>query len=253
MNNRALDAAWARETRAERSIISCDVFDTLLKRNHIAETNRVRLISKRAASMLAKECQVHVDPDAIWRVRSDVQHYAYRALDMTHPTGEVMFTRMIEATSTLLGLGALEAKVLARAEIAVELTQLAPNVPLLNWLKVRAAEGNKVIAISDTWHDGHTIRTLLDRVAPGNPVAAVYTSADYDATKRSGAIFPIVVAEERLPAEMFFHIGDDEVADERMARVAGFRAHRITPPRLTITLRRVNGLHARIRTSMPRR
>lgn len=253
MNTKALDAAWTRVARADPRIISCDVFDTLLKRNHIAEPNRVKLIARRAAAMLAEECGVRLEADVIWRTRIDVQHYAYRALDMTHPTGEVHFTRMMEATSTLLGLGAAEAAVLARAEVAIEQTQLAPNAPLLAWLADRAAEGNKVIAISDTWHDAPTIRALLDGVAPGNPVVTVYTSADFDATKRSGAIFPMVIAAEGRPAETFFHIGDDELADERMSQRAGLHAHRITPPGVTMMRRRLDGAHARLRISMPQR
>ncbi|MDB5701425.1 MAG: Haloacid dehalogenase domain protein hydrolase [Sphingomonadales bacterium] len=251
--NKKLDAAWKRIVRADPRIISCDVFDTLLNRNHISESSRVKLIARRAASMLEERCGVRLDADAIWRTRVDVQHYAYRALDMIHPTGEVQFTRMMEATATLLGLGAPEAAVLARAEVAVEQTQLTPNLPLLSWLTDRAAEGIKVIAISDTWHDAPTIRALLDGVAPDNPVATVYTSSDCNATKRSGAIFPMVIAAERMPAETFFHIGDDELADERMSRRAGLHAHRITPPRMVMMYRRLNGAHARLRHRMPQR
>lgn len=253
MNPKTLAMAWKAVKHASPRIISCDVFDTLLKRNHIAEANRVKLIARRAAAMLEEECGISIDPDAIRRTRIDVQNYAYRALDMTHPTGEVRFARMVEAMTALLGLGAREAAVLTRAEILVEQTQLAPNIPLIAWLKARAAQGIKIIAISDTWHDTATIRGLLDAVAPGNPVAVVYTSADCDATKRSGAIFPLVVAAEGAPASAFFHIGDDELADERMSRHAGLYAHRITPPRGVIMYRRLNGAHARLRQRMPAR
>lgn len=253
MNTKTLAIAWKQVAHADPRIISCDVFDTLLKRNHIAEANRVKLIARHAATLLAEECGVRIDSETLWRTRVDVQHYAYRALDMTHPTGEVRFTRMIEAMTALLGLGPREADVLARAEIAIEQTQLAPNTPLLAWLTQRAAEGIKIIAISDTWHGAATIQGLLDTVAPGNPVVKVYTSADCDATKRSGAIFPMVANAEHRPASAFFHIGDDELADERMSRHAGLHAHRISPPRMVIMYRRLNGAHARLRQRMPAR
>lgn len=253
MNIKNLDAAWQQAAHAAPRVISCDVFDTLLKRNHIAESSRVKLIARRAAAMLADECGVRIDADAIWRNRVDVQHYAYRALDMTHPTGEVRFARMMEALAALLGLGAAEAAVLARAEIAVEQTQLAPNVPLLAWLAQRAAAGIRIIAVSDIWHDAITIRGLLDAVAPGHPVTMVYTSADFDASKRSGAIFPMLTAAEQLPAGAFFHIGDDELADERMPRRAGLNAHRIARPGMTLLYRRLDGANARLRHRMPQR
>lgn len=253
MNVKHLDAAWRQVAHAAPRVISCDVFDTLLKRNHIAESNRVKRIATRAAAMLADECGLRIDADAIWRSRVDVQHYAYRALDMTHPTGEVRFDRMMAALAALLGLGSAEAAVLARAEIAVEQTQLAPNVPLLTWLALRAAEGIRIIAVSDIWHNAATIRDLLDAAAPGNPVAMVYTSADFDASKRSGAIFPLLTAAEGVPAGAFFHIGDDELADELMPHRAGLHAHCIARPGVTLLYRRLDGVHARLRHRMPQR
>lgn len=228
-------------------ILSCDVFDTLLQRNGIAEPNRVRRVAKRAADMLAQERGVIIDSDALWRARMDVQRYAYRALDMLHPSGEVRFAPMIEGMATVLGLGMADADVLIRAEIAVERTQLAPNVPLLDWAARCAAQGIRVIAISDTWHDAATIRQLLDAVAPRHPVAQVYTSADLDATKRSARIFSAVAAHEGAAAGEFFHIGDDELADERMPRREGWRAHRIARHKWTMLRRRVDGARARAR------
>lgn len=232
-------------------IISCDIFDTVLKRNSIAEPNRVRLIARRSAAMLQAELGVTVDAHALWQARVDVQRYAYRALDMVHPTGEVRFASMIDGMAASLGLGSTEAEVLMRAELLVERTQLAPNRQLLTWLAQRAAEGMRIIAISDTWHSATNIMALLDAVAPGHPIAAVYTSADLDATKRSAHIFPKIIAKEGIPAEAFFHIGDDALADDCMPRKLGLQTYRINRPRLTILGRRFSSLLARVRLGMP--
>jgi predicted HAD superfamily hydrolase len=228
-------------------IVSCDVFDTLLKRNAIAEPNRVALMAQRAASMLESEREIAVSPDALRRARMDVQRYAYRVLDILHPTGEVRFTQMMETMAAGLGYGPVEAAIFTRAEIAIELTQLAPNRPLLTWLRRIADDGIRVIAISDTWHDAATIGGLLAALAPGHPIAKVYTSADLDATKRSGYIFPLIAHEEGVTASEFLHMGDDTTADDVMPRAAGLRVQRIVPPRLVMFRRRVDGMRARAR------
>lgn len=234
-------------------VISCDVFDTLLRRNATAEPGRVRHVAERAAAMLLRERGLLVSKEALWRVRRNVQHLAYRALDMADPTGEVTFDALVQGMALSLGLGPAEAQVLARAEIEVERTQLTPNTSLLTWLTRRAAEGIRIIAVSDTWHTAATIRGLLDDLAKGHPVAKVYTSADLGATKRTAAIFPKVAEAEGVPASAFLHIGDDAQADERMARSAGLRPHRIFPPRLVILERRLDAARARLARKMPER
>lgn len=228
-------------------VISCDVFDTLLQRNHIAEPNRVRLIAERSAALLARDCKVAIAVNVLWRARMEVQRHAYRVLAMTNPQGEVAFAQMIDCMTTKLGLGAAEGVVLARAEIAVEQTQLKANRALMAWLGQRASEGVRIIAISDTWHDESTIDSLLAALAPGHPIAKVYTSADLKATKRSAAIFPLVAVQEGVQAGAFFHIGDDREADDLMARRAGLQVHRIQPPMMTLLARRINGISAKLR------
>jgi predicted HAD superfamily hydrolase len=237
---------------ASARIISCDVFDTLLKRNTLCEHSRVTLIARHAATMLARECSIVIAPAVLGQARNDVQRYAYRGLDMLHPDGEVKFARMMDGMATALGLGPDAARVLARAEIAVEKTQLAPNRRLLAWLKQRAGEGVPIIAISDTWHEALTITDLLNSVAPGHPVARVYTSADLDATKRSARIFALVAAREAVRPESFLHIGDDAVADVSMALRAGLQVSQVMPARSTILRRKLDGaLHRAFRRLPP--
>ncbi len=232
-------------------IISCDIFDTVLQRNAVSEANRVVLIARCAAEMLAKERGLTVEVDALRRARIDVQRYAYRAVDLLHPTGEVKFSSMMATMAASLGLDHSAAELLARAEIATEATQLCANQSLIAWLTKRAAEGIRIIAISDTWHDSATIGDLLRALAPDHPVAKVYTSADLGATKRSAAIFPAILAQEGVAAGDIVHIGDDVTADVTMPRSAGLRAHRIDRPTLAIIGRRIDGARARMRERMP--
>lgn len=232
-------------------LISCDIFDTVLWRNTVCEANRMTLMARRSADMLATERGITIGFDALRRARRDVQRYAYRAIDSLHPTGEVTFSRMMETMAASLGLGHREAELLARAEIATEMTQLSTNRNFIDWLAKCTGEGIRIIAVSDTWHDAATISQLLHALAPGHPIAKVYTSADLGATKRSGSIFPMIAAAEAVSAGSILHIGDDQTADVAMPQSVGLRAHRLDRPPLALIRRRLNGAGARMRDRMP--
>ena len=131
----------------------------------------------------------------------------------------------------LLDLDDAGVTILHEAEIAIETRQLSANRPLLDWLAGQARAGRRIIAASDTYHTASTIMLLLDTLAPGHPIAKVYTSADIDATKRSGALFHVVLRAELVRAPDMLHLGDDLTADIAMARRAGWRACQLTRPK----------------------
>jgi predicted HAD superfamily hydrolase len=227
-------------------IISCDVFDTLLHRDHRSEVRRFQDIASLASARLVVARQILREPAVIFRVRSEVQREAYRALSLRRPSGDVRFADMVDAMARMLALDDDDAGILHHAEIAVELRQLTPNRPLLGWLTEQAGFGRRVIAISDTYHPAGTIAALLDALAPGHPIAAIYTSADFDATKRSGALFPAVLRAENARAFDVLHLGDDPTADVAMARAAGLWTRHLTRPAHLRVRRKVDALVARL-------
>ncbi|NEU14274.1 hydrolase [Methylobacterium sp. BTF04] len=227
------------------TLVSCDVFDTLLHRDHRSETRRLRDVAVLASRRLA-ECGFVRDPATVWRTRIDVQRHAYRALDLADPSGDVRFADIVDAMSQILALDARGAAILHEAEIAVERRQLAPNQPLFSWLGTQAKAGRRIIAVSDTYHTAATIAHLLDTLAPGHPIAAIHTSADYDATKRTGAIFPKVLHVEGVHPGDVLHIGDDFTADVAMARAKGIRAWQVVRPRHVRLRRKMDAVRARL-------
>ena len=228
------------------SVISCDVFDTLLHRDGRAESSRFRTIADVSAHRLRAEHGVALDARQVWSTRMRVQRAAYRAVELSDPRGDVRFADLIAVTATLLGLEARLAATLGEAEITVELRQLRPNRPLLRWLADQAREGRRIVAASDTYHERTTIAHLLDTLAPGHPVARIYTSADLNATKRTGALFPAVLRAEGVRPEQVLHIGDDALADETMASAAGLQVLRIVRPRRLRMRRKADALRVRL-------
>lgn len=228
------------------SVISCDVFDTLLHRDGRAESSRFRAIAELSAHRLSAEHGVALDPRRVWSTRMRVQRAAYRAVELSDPCGDVRFDDLIAVTATLLGLAPDQAAILREAEITVERRQLQPNRPLLRWLAGQAREGRRIVAASDTYHERATIAHLLDMLAPGHPVACIYTSADLNATKRTGALFPALLRAEGVRPEQVLHIGDDALADLTMASAAGLQALRIVRPRHLRLRRKADALRARL-------
>ncbi len=201
-----------------QTLLSTDLFDTVLLRDHTIESDRLALACKRAAPRMG------VDPVALTRVRWLFQDSAYRAVAMERPAGDATLASICRAAAVALGLDQAEGEVLQRAEVAVDIEHLRPNRPLLEVLRDAAAGGVRVIAVSDTYYGATDLRRIIDAVVGPNPIAEVYASADLGRTKHAGSIFAEVTRRENVAPEDVVHIGDNTRADVRKARAAGWTA-----------------------------
>ncbi|MGT2481344.1 hypothetical protein ACU4GR_26610 [Methylobacterium oryzae CBMB20] len=100
--------------------------------------------------------------------------------------------------------------------------------------------------MSDTYHRGETIAHLLNTLAPGHPVGRIYTSADHDATKRTRALFDVVLRNEKVVPSEVLHLGDDTLADVTMAAASGLRTAHLLRPRHMVLRRRLDAVRARV-------
>lgn len=233
------------------TVLSCDVFDTLLHRDHRSQFRRLRDIAALSSSRLAAERAIARAPGTIWRIRMEVQREAYAAQAMGRPNGDIRFQDVIDATARLLALDKAGGAILHEAELAIERMQLTPHTALFDWLRAqRERTGCRIIAISDTYHTAATISQLLGQLAPNHPIDAVHTSADHDATKRSGALFHAVLRQEGLEPGQMLHIGDDPVSDIAMARAAKLRSWRVVRPRHLRARRKFDALLGRLQAIM---
>lgn len=92
--------------------MSRDVFETLLHRNCVSKPDHVRFVARQAAAMLAEERGIRPDVEATWRARTEVQSFAYRALDMLNPGGEVRFRAFMADMAILLNLQPEDSEIL---------------------------------------------------------------------------------------------------------------------------------------------
>jgi FMN phosphatase YigB (HAD superfamily) len=223
----------------EIDIVSVDLFDTVLLRDHRCERRRFLWMARGAQDAL--RCAGHnISLEALYRSRLDAQHLAYRAMESVRPQGEVPLALIHRLQTTILGLPVDVLEILKAAELRFEASNLRRNQRLLNWLAALHAGGARIIAISDSYLPRDALCELLDRIAPGHPINAVYSSAEFNLTKRSSELFGAVLERENVPAERTLHLGDDRRADFDMARKAGLRS-RLMPRRLIKFLRKFDG------------
>jgi FMN phosphatase YigB (HAD superfamily) len=205
--------------QSRHDVLSTDIFDTVLLRDHTIESDRLATACRRAAPRLG------VDPGALARLRWSFHDNAYRAVAMERPEGEASLGAICAAIAASLGLDADAARLLHQAEVDVDIEHLRPNRPLVELFGRATRAGMRVIAVSDTYYDGADLRRMIDAVVgPGHPITTVYSSADLGLTKHAGRIFDEVGRHEDVAAERILHVGDSHAADVRMARAASWTA-----------------------------
>ena len=211
--------ALAEAIQATRyDLLSTDLFDTVILRDHTIESDRLAIACRRSAARLG------VDPSALTRLRWSLQHTAYRAVSIERPGAEASLSAICRTAATALGLGEEAARFLHQTEVDVDIEHLRPNRGLLEFLDRVTRSGVRVIAVSDTYLDQADLHRILDSVVGPHPIAAVYSSADLGLTKHRGGVFAAVAERENVPAERIMHIGDNYQVDVRMAQHAGWHA-----------------------------
>ena len=203
------------------SVLSLDVFDTLLLRNDKSEAQRYFEIAERSADIL--QCGRSAEDVYLSRfLGMDISYRARREVDTCR---EGSLDEVLRSTKVQLGLTSQEVARLKEIEIEYEAENLVANGALVDLAETVRREGSKVILLSDMYLDGETISTLVKRVV-GNAafIDRVFSSADTIVSKRSGRIFSLVEESlERKPSD-FFHLGDNRLSDVVRPVQAGWRA-----------------------------
>lgn len=205
-------------TGGEYDLVSSDVFDTLLLRDHSAEVERFAQVGRRAAERLG------VEAEAVVRLRWAFHRSAYLAVSMENLAGEARLSSICRAVAAALGLPAYAADVLRATEVEVDAQHLRTNEPLLGIFRRARRAGVRVVAVSDTYYSEQDLRRLVELVVGVVPFDAVHSSADEQATKHAGGLYPVVSKVEGVAPERILHIGDTYDVDVRRAREAGWTA-----------------------------
>jgi FMN phosphatase YigB (HAD superfamily) len=203
------------------TIISCDIFDTVLLRRAISEPRRQWMAATRISRRFAGQtCTI----PAVYGARRLSQETAYRSKQLGRSGLDVTIREILSRQAALVGLPPESLEELVAIEIEVEKQSLLPNHALISRLKRAHSRGSRVIAVSDTALSISDMEGLLRSLIGETIFDSIYTSADCGGCKHNGRLFRYVRSAEGVNGNEIFHIGDNRHSDGDMAARAGHNA-----------------------------
>ena len=218
--------------------ISFDIFDTCLTRSVAYPTDVFRLMAPNIAELAGVLISQRWCEDFVWaRVRGE------SLARSRNPSGEIDLSAIWKIVKAILNLPENDYEAI---ELAWE-DRVSVAIPSAK-REVQAARsaGAKILFLSDMYLPSSFINSLLKKHEFFQNGDFLFVSCDYNATKASGRLFPLVVERLATSPERILHIGDNPSSDFHNAITAGWRARLVRWPDLTpveMRLRRCNVLN----------
>jgi FMN phosphatase YigB (HAD superfamily) len=205
-------------------IVSCDVFDTAVRRRLARSEDVLLATGARAAARGLVSCT----PAAFREYRIEAERTVRRDIEAAGHD-EVRIAEVYERL-VACGIGA-DADVLAEIELAVERSVCVADEALRAVLMARPP-GQRLLFLSDTMLSGVAIAKLLSEAGYGDE-CLVFTSADARRSKHTGRLFGHVIAALGCAPADIVHLGDNPRSDVARAQENGITAlylKRANPP-----------------------
>ena len=203
------------------SVISFDVFDTLLLRNTKPEPLRFKEISTDWAKAIGNP---ELGKDLFYS-RLLAARISYRTIAKNLGCREAKYSHILKTVCQLNNIGVELVSDLTDAELRYETNNLKLNRALSKDLQRAVEDGKPIIAISDMYFSAEEIRRLIEHLAPELAGYKIYSSSDSGLNKASGALYEFVANKEGLALDStWLHIGDNYHSDVVRAREVGLSA-----------------------------
>lgn len=189
------------------SVVSFDVFDTLIKRNCANPTDIFTITEKRFNRQNGDKIT------GFKKARIEAERYA-RTLE---ETGEIDFDAIYD------NLNLPHKDELKQLELICEEAYCVPNKRLKAIYDYCVEKKKTMICISDMYLPSEIIRKILENAGYHN-IKKIYVSNEYKKTKRKGNLFDEVLKEFSLKPSQLVHIGDSWRSDYLMPKMKGIKA-----------------------------
>lgn len=203
----------ARAAFSKASLITFDVFDTLIERPFENYENVFALIAPHAAQLTG------LTPDVFIEMR----HRARALAESRRLNEEVPLLMRYTALCEKAGVPPETAQVLAAYEFEMDLRLMRPRKMGAALFELAQAMGKRVALISDIYYTSEQVALMLEQCGLRG-FERLFTSCDVGKLKHSGTLFAAVEEAMRVSAENIVHVGDNEHSDVKMAETAGWRA-----------------------------
>lgn len=182
--------------RPEITLVSFDVFDTLLCRPCISPDDIFRLVAK------AVDEKYHID---FYSARKKVEKENYGK--------EVDINVLYGCLCRQLGINNEIAMEIKETEVDVEAKLLFPREEIKKVYEYAVQKGKRIIAVSDMYLTSEILERILKEKGYED-ISAIYVSCEYGKNKYNGGeLFAEVLKLEGVSASSMLHVGDNPVAD----------------------------------------
>lgn len=189
------------------SVVSFDVFDTLIKRNCANPTDIFTITEKRFNRQNGDKIT------GFKKARIEAERYA-RTLE---ETGEINFDAIYD------NLDFPHKDKLKQLELLCEEAYCVPNKRLKAIYDYCVEKEKTIVCISDMYLPSEEIRKILKNAGYQN-VKKIYVSNEYKKTKRKGNLFDEALKDFSLKSSQLVHIGDSWRSDYLMPKMKGIKA-----------------------------
>lgn len=186
------------------SVVTFDVFDTLVKRDTKSFKDMVSLMDDEYFSKTNNHLPVY-----FYRERL----HAPKVVRKKYPNKDVN----IDDIYNVLHIN--NKNTIKNIECKIELKCVVPNKTIYEVYKHCLKTGKKIYAISDMYLSEECIRQMLEKC--GYNINKIYVSQEHNASKYSGRLFQLFLTENKLSPDEVIHIGDNYKADTLGAQKNG--------------------------------
>ena len=200
---------------ARHSIISFDLFDTLLVRDVEPPDFLKRRSAKYAEMVLGQsgfpvtyglflDARAQVEADLRAAAARQGRDYECRLRDVISGTLELILGRDVAPRHT---------DDLIDYELEAERQRLALAPGAAAALEAIKKQGKRIVAVSDMYLERTHVERLLEALGIGGLVDGIYMSSDYLAGKHSRRLFRQMIEEEGADPQQVLHVGDNPISD----------------------------------------
>ncbi|MGH7198401.1 MAG: hypothetical protein ACREH5_06660 [Candidatus Omnitrophota bacterium] len=205
-------------------ISSFDVFDTVLTRAVGSPKSAFMLLGKKLASRAMVSCT----PEAFARARINAENRAYRNANGKPVTLEKIYSELDGS----LGMTQTDCVNIAAMEEELE-AEIIREVPGAGERIRRARErSGRVVFLSDMYLSSGFIQDQLSNRALWQAGDQCYVSSEWHGSKSDGALFDILLDQEKVPPKAVTHQGDHAASDVGIPRRAGLNVNPFFETRL---------------------
>ncbi|GAA0381466.1 hypothetical protein GCM10009093_05560 [Brevundimonas terrae] len=204
------------------SVVSFDIFDTLLVRTYAHPTDVFKVVGARFADQLG------ITASLFSTYRQNAERKAFQKA-IAASRGEITLQQIYVELADTLGVDMTEIDKIAQYEAYVEQECLMRREGVCSAFDRLKAQGKQIILVSDMYLPSEVLRAALEK----NKITGykkLYLSCEVGLKKHSGKLFDHVLEELQVAPQQVLHIGDNDHGDIKMAKERGINTVHVPRP-----------------------